>query len=129
MTNAAPFLVHGLTVSYFTRKVTGYLDYKGLAWRLQPTVGLNPEARAAGWNGGIPFVATPEGELIWDSTALILHLEQRYPDPAASDVRVPRLPARRLLRRVALPTCGRLALALRRESALRQLGYRARGQP
>jgi glutathione S-transferase len=75
------FVVHGLTVSYFTRKVTGYLDYKGLRWRLRPSIGLNVEARAAGWNGGIPVVTTPEGELIWDSTAVILHLETRWPEP------------------------------------------------
>jgi glutathione S-transferase len=74
--------VHGLTVSYFTRKVTGYLDYKRILWRLQPSVGVNLEARAAGWNGGIPVVTTPEGEMIWDSTAVILHLETRYPEPA-----------------------------------------------
>jgi len=76
------FVVHGLTVSYFTRKVTGYLDYKGLSWRLQPSLGMNLEARAAGWNGGIPVVTTPEGELVWDSTAVILHLEHRRPEPA-----------------------------------------------
>ncbi|MEO8605366.1 MAG: glutathione S-transferase N-terminal domain-containing protein [bacterium] len=76
------FVVHGLTVSYFTRKVTGYLDYKSLAWRLQPSIGINLAARAAGWNGGIPVVTTPAGEMIWDSTAIILHLERVYPTPA-----------------------------------------------
>jgi glutathione S-transferase len=76
------FLVHGLTVSYFTRKVTGYLDYKGFGWRLRPSIGLNPEARLAGWNGGIPVVTTPAGALIWDSTAIILHLERSRPEPA-----------------------------------------------
>ena len=54
------FVVHGLTVSYFTRKVTGYLDYKGLRWRLEPSIGINPEAQVAGWNGGIPVLTTPE---------------------------------------------------------------------
>jgi glutathione S-transferase len=76
------FVVHGLTASYFTRKVTGYLDYKGLRWRLAPSVGINLEARAAGWNGGIPVVVTPAGETIWDSTSIILHLETRHPEPA-----------------------------------------------
>jgi len=76
------FVVHGVTVSYFTRKVTGYLGYKGLPWRLRPSIGLNLEARAAGWNGGIPVVTTPEGELIWDSTAVILHLDHLHPAPA-----------------------------------------------
>ncbi|MDX2165994.1 MAG: hypothetical protein SF182_02990 [Deltaproteobacteria bacterium] len=76
------FVVHGLTVSYFTRKVTGYLDYKDLRWRLRGSVGMNPTAYAAGWNGGIPVVTTPEGELIWDSSAVLLHLETRVPEPA-----------------------------------------------
>jgi len=79
---APQFVVHGLTVSYFTRKVTGYLDYKGLAWRLKPSVGANLEARAAGWNGGIPSVTTPEGEIVWDSTSILLHLETRHPAPS-----------------------------------------------
>jgi glutathione S-transferase len=82
MRTASEFVVHGLTVSYFTRKVTGYLDYKGIPWRLQPSIGVNLEARAAGWNGGIPVVTTPEGEMMWDSTAVILHIENRYPQPA-----------------------------------------------
>jgi glutathione S-transferase len=76
------FVVHGLTVSYFTRKVTGYFDHKAIRWRLQPSIGMNVAARAAGWNGGIPVVTTPEGELVWDSTAVILHVETRRPEPS-----------------------------------------------
>jgi glutathione S-transferase len=76
------FVVHGLTVSYFTRKVTGYLDYKGLRWRLRPSIGLHVDARGAGWNGGIPVVTAPDGEMMWDSTAIILHLDTRCPEPA-----------------------------------------------
>jgi glutathione S-transferase len=75
-------VVHGLTVSYFTRKVTGYLDHKAIRWRLQPSIGMHLAARAAGWNGGIPVVTTPEGELVWDSTAVILHVETRQPEPS-----------------------------------------------
>ena len=30
------YIVHGLTRSYFTRKVTGYLDYTDRPWRLEP---------------------------------------------------------------------------------------------
>ncbi|MFD5425952.1 glutathione S-transferase N-terminal domain-containing protein [Streptomyces sp. NPDC127084] len=78
------FLVHGLSCSYFTRKITGCLDYKSLPWRLKPSIGLNTEARALGWNGGIPTATTPEGEIIWDSTSIILHLDTRYPEPAVT---------------------------------------------
>jgi len=79
MSSPTPFTVHGLQCSYFTRKVTGYLDYKNLPWRMEPSIGANPAARAAGWNGGIPAVTDPAGEIIWDSTSVILHLETRYP--------------------------------------------------
>ena len=75
-------VVHGLTPSYFTRKVTGYLDYKHLPWRLRGCIGMHREARALGWNGGIPVVETPADGLIWDSTAVILHLEHHHPTPS-----------------------------------------------
>ena len=57
MASAAEFIVHGLTVSYFTRKVTGYLDYKGLPWRLRPSIGINLAARQAGFSGLANHVA------------------------------------------------------------------------
>lgn len=75
------WIVHGITCSYFTRKVTGLLDHKNLRWRLQPSIGMNLAAREAGWNGGIPVVKTPEGTLIWDSTAVLLHVDHRHPEP------------------------------------------------
>ena len=77
------YTVHGLRVSYFTRKVTGYLDHKGLPWWLRPCLAAHPEAQAEGWNGGIPVVTTPAGEHIWDSTSVILHLERQFPERAA----------------------------------------------
>lgn len=72
----APYLVHGLTRSYFTRKVTGYLDYTDRPWRLEPCApNLHPAASEAGWTGGIPVVTAPSGELMWDSTTIIEHLD------------------------------------------------------
>jgi len=71
------WIVHGLTRSYFTRKVTGYLDYTDRPWRLQPcTPTIHDEAAAAGWTGGIPVLAAPTGDLMWDSTSIIEHLDQ-----------------------------------------------------
>lgn len=67
--------VHGLTRSYFTRKVTGYLDYTERAWRLEPTFLDHEKAAAAGWNGGIPVVEDPSGAPMWDSTSIIEHLD------------------------------------------------------
>ena len=50
------YLVHGLTRSYFTRKMTGYLDYTDRPWRLAPMgpePAGHPAAAAAGWTGAI----------------------------------------------------------------------------
>jgi len=75
-----PSIIHGLTRSYFTRKVTGYYDYTDRPWRLQPCAPTSNEAAAAaGWTGGIPVVTTPSGALMWDSTAIIEHLDLTAP--------------------------------------------------
>lgn len=82
MTTSGMFQVFGLNQSYFTRKVTGYLDHKGIAWALRRAGGSPPDLAALGFPGGIPAVRTPEGELMWDSTAMICYLERRFPEPA-----------------------------------------------
>ena len=74
------YLVHGLTRSYFTRKVTGYLDYTDRPWRLEPGFLDHTEAVAAGWNGGIPVLTTPGGVPMWDSTQFIEHLDLWTPE-------------------------------------------------
>lgn len=72
----APYLIHGLTRSYFTRKVTGYLDYTDRPWRLEPMPPTHhPAATEAGWTGGMPVVTAPDDELMWDSTTVIEHLD------------------------------------------------------
>jgi glutathione S-transferase len=81
-TGEKPFVLFGLEQSYFTRKMSGYFDYKGLPWRLKRFGGGNLEVRAAGWRGGIPAAKTPDGEIMWDTTAMILHLEHRFPERA-----------------------------------------------
>lgn len=74
------YIVHGLTRSYFTRKVTGYLDHTDRPWRLEPCPpNHHPAATEAGWTGGIPVVTDPAGELMWDSTTVIEHLDRRAP--------------------------------------------------
>lgn len=72
-------LVYGLTRSYFTRKVTGYLDYTDRPWRLEPGINNHPVAAEAGWNGGIPIVTAPDGTMLWDSTSIIEHMNPSTP--------------------------------------------------
>jgi len=80
--HAAPpvFRVYGLMQSFFTRKMTGFLDHAGLPWRLRRSAMMHPRLVEGGFPGGMPALETPEGELIWDSTAMILHLERRVPE-------------------------------------------------
>ena len=90
---AKVYRVHGMMQSYFTRKMTGYLDYKGIPWVFRRFPGVSSEAMAAGFPGGVPVVQTPEGEFMWDSTAMIHHLELRFPSPAV----LPEEPVQRFL--------------------------------
>jgi len=76
------YRVHGMTQSYFTRKMTGYFDYKGIPWLLRRFAGNSPRAMAAGFQGGVPVIETPDGQFMWDSTPMIHHLELRFPQPA-----------------------------------------------
>ena len=43
---AASWRVYGMTQSYFTRKLTGYLDYKAIPYLLRRFAGANPARRA-----------------------------------------------------------------------------------
>ena len=87
------YRVHGMMQSYFTRKMTGYLDYKGIPWLFRRFPGVSPEALAAGFPGGVPVVETPAREFMWDSTSMIHHLELRYPERAV----LPQDPVQRFL--------------------------------
>ena len=71
------YCVYGMSQSFFTRKLEGALAYKGIPFRLLRFACGCPEARAAGWPGGIPVVRTPDGEWAWDTTELLHHLETR----------------------------------------------------
>ncbi len=88
-----PFRLHGVMQSYFTRKMTGYFEYKGIPYVLRRFAGTSPQAEAAGFPGAMPTAETPEGEFMWDSTAMIHHLELRFPEPAV----LPRDPVQRFL--------------------------------
>jgi glutathione S-transferase len=76
------FRLYGMSQSFFTRKLEGALAYKGIDTRLRRCAGGLPDARAAGWPGGVPALRTPEGDWCWDTTDVIHHLEWRFPEPA-----------------------------------------------
>ena len=45
---APAYRVHGMMQSYFTRKMTGYLDYKGIPWLFRRFPGMSPLATCSG---------------------------------------------------------------------------------
>src|SRR6185295_3195289 len=75
-----PYRVYGMTQSYFTCKMTGYLAYKAIPHLFRRFAGISPGSAAAGFPGGVPAIETPEGGYMWDSTSMIHHLEQRFPE-------------------------------------------------
>jgi glutathione S-transferase len=79
---ALPLTVYGVNQSFFTRKVTGYLDYKRLPWHLRRGLGMAADVRAGGWEGGLPALIDADGRVFWDSTSVILHLEHHHRDRA-----------------------------------------------
>jgi glutathione S-transferase len=95
------YRVYGLMQSFFTRKMTGYLDYKGIPWRLHRSAMTDPRLAEVGFPGGMPAVESPEGEFMWDSTAMILHLEHRFPEPSV----LPPDPVQRFLSFVVEDVC------------------------
>ncbi len=78
---AEPYRLFGMAQSYFTRKIQSYFEYKQIPYRFRRFAAAHPEARAAGWPGGVPVVRTPAGEYTWDTTSIILHLETQRPEP------------------------------------------------
>jgi len=76
------YRVYGMSQSYFTRKLTGYLDYKRIPYLFRRYVGMGGKPTEAGFPGGIPAVGTPAGEFMWDTTPLLHHLDARSGEPS-----------------------------------------------
>src|SRR5581483_9864816 len=56
-----------------------------IPWLFRRFAGMSPEAAAAGWPGGVPPVETPDGTYMWDTTAMIHHLERHFPGYVIED--------------------------------------------
>lgn len=82
--NAAPHVLYGWQVSYFTGKVRCYLDYKQIAhveqpphlWQLLVTLKRRTGASV------MPVVRTAQGLWLQDSSDIIDHFEALVPTPA-----------------------------------------------
>ena len=75
------YRVYGHTLSFFTRKLTGYMSYKGLPWHRR-TETYPDHVLASDWPGAMPVLETPDGDILWDTTSIILDLDALYPENA-----------------------------------------------
>lgn len=75
---AAPYVLHGLKLSYFTGKLEAYLRVKGIAFRFveMDTADFRACARATGI-AQMPQLQTPDGEWLTDTTAIIRRFEDQ----------------------------------------------------
>lgn len=80
---AGPLKVHGLSESYFTGKLEGYLRAKGLAYELleMDSQSFKRCARITGV-AQMPQLELPDGRWLTDSTRIIEHFEHQLPQPA-----------------------------------------------
>lgn len=80
---AAPLIVHGLDLSYFTGKIEAYLRAKGIPYRLHEmdTRDFEACARATGVRQ-MPQIECADGSWLTDTTLIIRHLERTLPAPA-----------------------------------------------
>ncbi len=93
-TDGAPYLLYGLSCSYFTGKLQAYLQTKGIAYRFVEMT--RAQFRQCGKATGVvqlPCIQTPEGSWLTDTTAILEHFETegvgprlRPDDPAAAFV-------------------------------------------
>ena len=75
------YTLYGAARSYFTRKMTGYFNYKEIPYRYTR---MNPrrfqQLQSEGWRRGIPVVRTPDNALMWDSTCMLHYLDGVVPE-------------------------------------------------
>lgn len=75
------YTIYGAARSYFTRKVTGYFNYKEIPHRFtRSNMMRTGQLRGEGWRRGIPVVRTPDGTFMWDSTPMIHYLDGVFPE-------------------------------------------------
>lgn len=83
MTDARPYRLHGLRLSYFTGKLEAYFQTKGIPFEFveMDVAGFRRCARASGV-AQMPQVETPDGRWLTDTTAIIKQFESSDLKPA-----------------------------------------------
>jgi len=81
-TKENPYVMYGLSCSYFTGKLEAYFHTKGVPYRFEEMT--RGQFRMCGRATGViqlPCVQTPDGSWLTDTTAIIEHFEERDAGP------------------------------------------------
>lgn len=80
--NNKPFTLYYMDLSYYSGKFQSYLRYKGIPLREQHVSWWMMASRILQKTGmmEVPVLETPNGDWLRDSTAMIFHLEQQFPE-------------------------------------------------
>lgn len=83
----SPYILHGLKLSYFTGKLEGYLQAKGVPFRYveMDMADFRACARATGV-AQMPQLQAPDGSWLTDTTAILAHFEASWPELALQPV-------------------------------------------
>lgn len=79
-TEQGNYIIYGVDPSYFTQKALAYFAYKGIPFEYRrKTLLVQDEVEKKAGTHMIPVVVTPGGDYIWDTTPIILGLEEKFP--------------------------------------------------
>jgi glutathione S-transferase len=78
-TGEGSYIIYGVDASYFTQKALAYFAYKGIPFEYRKkTLMVKDEVEEKSGSHMIPVVVTPAGEYIWDTTPIMLGLEEKF---------------------------------------------------
>lgn len=91
------YIIYGADASYFTQKALSYFAYKGIPFEYRKkTLTVQAQVEEKSGTHMIPVFATPDGDYIWDTTPVMLGLEEKFPDGGI----LPATPRQRIIARV-----------------------------
>ncbi len=96
-TEEGNYIIYGADASYFTQKALSYFAYKGIPFEYRKkTLLVQGEVEEKSGTHMIPVAVTPGGDYIWDTTPVMLGLEEKFPTGGI----LPATPRQRILARL-----------------------------
>ncbi len=79
-TGEGSYIIYGADASYFTQKALSYFAYKGIPFEYRKkTLLIQDEVEKKSGTHMIPVLVTTGGDYIWDTTPVMLGLEEQFP--------------------------------------------------